>query len=130
MQCIVVTPESTIRDQQADYVAVELFDGEIGIAAGHAPLLGRVGFGEMRIKNAGATQRFYVEGGFLEVLDDVVTVLTPRAIPAAKIDTIVAREQLVTAQGKPANSDELRAIRDRAVAQARAQLRVARRATD
>ena len=37
LHCIVVTPEQTVRDEAADFVALTLFDGEIGIAPGHAP---------------------------------------------------------------------------------------------
>ncbi|MBN2578256.1 MAG: ATP synthase F1 subunit epsilon [Pirellulales bacterium] len=127
MQCIIVTPERTLRDQPADFIVVTLEDGEIGIASGHAPLLGRLGYGEMRVSQAGKTERFYVEGGFLEVLENVVTVLTPRAAPAEQIDPAVAREQLFSALSKPAPSGELLAVRNRAVAISRARLRVARR---
>ena len=49
MQCIVVTPEATVLDEPADFVALPLYDGEIGIAPGHAPTLGRLGYGEMRV---------------------------------------------------------------------------------
>jgi F-type H+-transporting ATPase subunit epsilon len=128
MQCIVVTPERTVRDEPADFVAVTLFDGELGIAPGHTPLLGRLGFGEMRITRSAHTDHFYVEGGFVEVLDDVVTVLTGRAIPADQIDEEVAEEQLRSALAKEARTPELMAVRGRAVAQSRAQIRVAERA--
>lgn len=128
MQCILVTPEATLRDVEASFVVVTLFDGELGIAPGHAPLIGRLGCGEVRIEDGGGLERFYVEGGFVEVLDNVVSVLTPRAIPAAAIDTAVAREQLADAMAKPAHTLEQRDARDRAVAQSRAQLRVARHA--
>ena len=50
MQCIVVTPERTIYDQPAQFVALTLYDGEIGVAPGHTPLIGRLGYGEMRIR--------------------------------------------------------------------------------
>ena len=50
-QCIVVTPEQTVRETPADFVAVTLFDGEIGIGPGHTPLIGRLGYGEMRIRH-------------------------------------------------------------------------------
>jgi F-type H+-transporting ATPase subunit epsilon len=129
MQCIVVTPERTVFDQSADFVALTLFDGEIGIAPGHTPMIGRLGFGEMRIRHEERDDRYYVEGGFVEVLDDVVSVLTRRAIPAGEIDEGVAREQLVSAQSRRATTPEAVAVRDRAVAESRGQLRVARRAT-
>ncbi len=50
LHCIVVTPEQTVLDEPADFVALPLFDGEIGIAPGHSPMIGRLGYGEMRIQ--------------------------------------------------------------------------------
>lgn len=125
MQCVVVTPERTFCDRTADFVALTLYDGEIGIAPGHTPLIGRLGYGEMRLREEGQTDRYYIEGGFVEVLDDVVTVLTQRVAPATEIDADVAREQLRSAQARRAALPEASAARDRAIEQARAQLRVA-----
>ncbi|MBN1912496.1 MAG: ATP synthase F1 subunit epsilon [Pirellulales bacterium] len=127
LQCIVVTPETTLRDTPAEFVALTLYDGEVGIAPGHTPLIGRLGAGEMRITQDGKTERYYVESGFVEVLNNTVSVLTSRAVPADRIDEAAAVEQLDTARSRPANTPELMAIRDRSVAQGRAQLRVARR---
>lgn len=126
LQCIVVTPETTILDEPAEFVAVPLYDGELGIAAGHTPLLGRLGYGELRIRKGASLQRFYVDGGFVEVVDDVVTVLTNNAMPADQVDPAVAAERLSAALARPAHTPELMEIRDRVVAQSRAQLRIAR----
>lgn len=128
LQCILVTPEKTLLDEQAEFVALPLYDGEIGVAPLHSPMIGRLGYGELRIKQGGSSRRFYVEGGFVEVLNDVVSVLTSRAVPADQLDEAVASEQLNSAQSRPANTPELMAIRDRVVAQSRAQLHIARRA--
>ena len=128
LRCTVVTPEQTVRDGPAQFVALSLYDGEIGIAPGHTPLIGRLGCGEMRVTHNGGVDRYYVEGGFVEVLGGVVSVLTNRAIPAAQLDMDVAREQLTSARARTANTPELMTARDRAVEQARAQLRVVRRA--
>lgn len=127
LQCIVVTPETTVKDQMADFVALPLFDGEAGIAMGHSPMIGRLGYGEMRIRVGEQTDKYYIDGGFVEVADDVVSVLTNRAIPAAALDPEVAAELLTTARQRVANTPELMQIRDRLVQQARAQLRVAKR---
>ena len=127
LQCIVVTPERTLYDRPADFVALTLFDGEIGIAPRHTPMIGRLGCGEMRIHHEEGIDRYYVEGGFVEVLGDVVSVLTNRAILAAEIDEAVVEEQLLSAQSRAATTPEAVTVRDRAVAQSRAQLRVARR---
>jgi F-type H+-transporting ATPase subunit epsilon len=128
MHCVVVTPEQTALDQDAEFVALPLFDGEIGIAPNHSPLIGRLGYGEMRIKSGGTTKTLYVDGGFVEVAGNVVSVLTNRAVPAAKVDGAAAEVQLANAMRHPASTAEQFEIRDRQIAQARAQLRIARRA--
>jgi F-type H+-transporting ATPase subunit epsilon len=128
IQCIIVTPERTAFEQQADSVVATLYDGEIGVWPRRSPFIGRLGCGELRVKSGETTDRFYIEGGFIEALEDVVTVLTGRAIPESEIDEAVATEQLISARAKPATSPELMAIRDRAVAQSRALLRAAHRA--
>ena len=126
--CSVVTPEQTALETKAEFVALPLFDGEIGIAPGHSPLIGRLGYGELRVRNGDKTQHFYVDGGFVQVADNVVSVLTNRAVPAHRLDTAAASEQLRTAIARPAAGKEEMAIRDRQISQARGQLRVASRA--
>jgi len=128
LQCIVVTPESTVLDEQVDFVALPLDDGEIGIAPGRSPMIGRLGYGELRLVSAGQPKRYYVDGGFVQIAGNVVSVLTNRAMPAAAIDQQVAAEHLSEARGRKANSEELLAARDRLERQARAQLRVAQHA--
>lgn len=128
LKCILVTPDRTVFDRPADFVAMPLFDGEIGIAPDHTPMIGRLGCGEMRVDGYEGYARYYVEGGFVEVLDNVVTVLTSRAVEASLIEADVAREQLQSALARPAHSPESMTVRDRVVSQSRAQLRVARRA--
>lgn len=130
LQCIVVTPESVLLEELAYFVALPLYDGEIGLAPGHTPMIGRLGCGEMRITGEQGTDRYYVEGGFVEVLDDVISVLTNRAVPAQQLDADRAQEHLAAARSRPANTPELMGIRDRAVTLARAELRVAQRAEE
>jgi F-type H+-transporting ATPase subunit epsilon len=128
LHCVVVTPEQTALDQDAEFVALPLFDGEIGIAANHSPLIGRLGYGEMRVKSGGTTKALYVDGGFVEVAGNVVSVLTNRAVPSTKVDGSAAETQLANAIRHPASTAEQLEIRDRQIAQARAQIRIARRA--
>lgn len=126
LQLVVVTPETTVLDESAEFVALPLFDGEIGIAPLHSPMIGRLGYGEMRVTHAGHVERYYLDGGFVQVVNDVVSVLTGRAVPAGNIKPSAASEQLAEARRRPSNTPELMALRDRAELQARAQLRVAR----
>jgi F-type H+-transporting ATPase subunit epsilon len=126
MQCIVVTPEQTAVQQEADFVALPLYDGEIGIAPNHSPMIGRLGFGEMRIRSGGATANYYVDGGFVQVADNVVSVLTNRAVPVDKVDGDAAEMALAKASSLPTATAEQRETKERTIAQARAQLRIAR----
>ena len=128
MKCLVVTPEETAVDEAVTFVALPLYDGEVGISENHAPMIGRMGYGELRLKcSDGKELRFYVDGGFVQVADNVVSVMTNRAIPAKDLKADEAEQTLKTASEMKANSDELFETRDKAVTQSRAQLRIARK---
>ncbi len=124
LQCTVVTPEKAVLDEPADFVALPMFDGELGVLPGRAPLIGRLGFGELRLQIGGKTRRYYIDGGFVQVRANVVTVLTPKAIAAADINAAAAEQALKDAQQVvatgPAHEAQLKAQQ-----RARAQLRVA-----
>jgi F-type H+-transporting ATPase subunit epsilon len=128
LQCIVVTPEATELDTPANFVALPLYDGEVGIAPGRAPLIGRLGYGELRVRYKNELIRYYVDGGFVQVADNVVSVLTNRALLGSVLDKDTAEEQLRTALSRSAAGAEELAIRERLILQARGQLRVASRA--
>ena len=128
VRCLVVTPEQTLVDELVDFVALPLYDGECGVAPNRSPLIGRLGYGELRIRRDREIVRFYVDGGFVQVADNVVSVLTHRAIPATALDQSTAAEQLRSALARKAAGPEELAIRDRLISQARGRLRVARHA--
>ena len=128
LNCIVVTPEETALEQSTSFLVLPLYDGEKGIAPGHSPMIGRLGFGEMRLKNEdGSTSRYYIDGGFVQIADNMVSVLTGRAVLASELDAEVIAEQLESARNRPSNTPELMDIRDRVISQSRAQLRVAQK---
>lgn len=75
----VISPERTIYEGQADLVVAPAWDGEVGILPRHAPMVTLLGSGDLRVRRGGIEERFFVSGGFLQVADDVVTVLSERA---------------------------------------------------
>ncbi|HLJ93612.1 MAG TPA: ATP synthase F1 subunit epsilon [Gemmataceae bacterium] len=127
LQCVVVTPERAVLDEPVDFVALPMYDGELGVLRGRAPLIGRLGYGELRLRHGTTTRRFFVDGGFAQVRRNVVTVLTPRAIRGEDIDTQAATQTLETAPmvTLPAEAQE---AQQKNRERARAQLRVAERA--
>ena len=126
LHCVVVTPERTLLDEKSvEFVALPMYDGELGVLPGRMALIGRLGYGELRIKRAGQVERFFVEGGFAQVRTNVVTVLTPRAMKAEEINPVAVREALQAAQA-PAATPQAHDAQIKAQEKARAQLRVAR----
>jgi F-type H+-transporting ATPase subunit epsilon len=128
LRVVVVTPEATVVETSADFVALPLIDGEYGVAPLHSPMIGRLGYGELRIRSGGHVNRYYADGGFVQVNNNVVSVLTNRAVPAESLDSAIASEQLRTVLSRRAAGSEELAIRDRLISQARGQLRVSSRA--
>lgn len=126
--CIVVTPEATVLEEKTSFVALPLHDGEKGIGPNHAPLIARLGCGELRLKTeSGETTRLYVDGGFVQISDNTVSVLTDRAMPSTEVNEEAARDLLETAKTQKAASDEQIDAREKTINQARAQIRVAQR---
>ena len=75
----VVSPERVLFEGEADSVVAPAYDGEVGILTQHAPMLTLLGRGELRVGSGASARRFAVEGGFLQVADDHVRVVTERA---------------------------------------------------
>jgi F-type H+-transporting ATPase subunit epsilon len=129
LRCVVVTPERAVLDVAADFVAVPMADGELGIERGRLPLIGRLGYGELRLRRGRTVQRYYVDGGFVQVRADVVTVLTTRAVAAAALKVETALQALEASHGIASTPEEQEAhLRNQA--RARAQLRVAAKARE
>jgi F-type H+-transporting ATPase subunit epsilon len=81
--CSVVTPEREVVDtDEATFVAFPAHDGEVGILAHRAPLLCQLGKGKLRIEKRGETLRFDIQGGFAQMVDNRLTILTENAKPA------------------------------------------------
>lgn len=75
----VISPERVLYEGTARGVIAPAFDGEIGILPMHAPLMTLLGRGTLRVDTAEGEQRFRVDGGFLQVVDDAVRVVTEQA---------------------------------------------------
>lgn len=89
----IVSAEENIYSGLAEMVIAPAEEGQVGIAARHAPLLTRLKPGEVQVKiDNRETLPFYVSGGILEVQPHIVSVLADRAIRAKDIDEAAALE--------------------------------------
>jgi F-type H+-transporting ATPase subunit epsilon len=76
----VISPEAVLFQGETDSVVAPAYDGEVGILTGHAPLMALLGEGQLRLGSGGG-RRFNVSGGFMQVLNDHVRVVTEKASP-------------------------------------------------
>jgi F-type H+-transporting ATPase subunit epsilon len=72
----VITPRRLLADADADVVALPTLEGEIGVLPGHRPLFTALGIGVLSYRVGGDEERFAVKGGFAEVREDEVVVVT------------------------------------------------------
>ena len=76
MHVSVISPEATTFDGPADSVVAPAYDGEVGILPRHAPFMTLLGEGTLVVRTEGGERRFNVRGGFLQVVEDTVRVVT------------------------------------------------------
>jgi F-type H+-transporting ATPase subunit epsilon len=77
----VATPEKLVVDQQVTEAEVPGQDGYLGILAGHAPLLSALGEGQLTYSTGGTKSALKIDGGFVEVFENTVSILADHADP-------------------------------------------------
>ncbi|CAN5811595.1 F0F1 ATP synthase subunit epsilon [soil metagenome] len=97
----IITPERIAYQGRVDAVVATAQDGAFGLLPGHAPMMVVLGIGEFRIRQGDRFEWFAIGEGFLHVLDDVVTVLTPFAESAREVNVDEARRLELTAAENP-----------------------------
>jgi F-type H+-transporting ATPase subunit epsilon len=128
LRLILVTPETTLLDEPVAALRFPLYDGQIGILPGRAPLIGRLGYGELRLTRPGGGQAsFFIDGGFVQVKGSAVSILTNRALPPDEINAAEASQQLDRAVARVAHTDAEAAARARDQERARRMLAMAAR---
>jgi len=123
LQLDVITPERRLLSEEVDAVTVPGLGGELGILPGHTPLISQLQTGVLSYTRGGESRRLLVSGGFVEVNDDRVSVLTDLAELPGEIDAARARAERDDAEkrlgaftGAPEEMAEVRTQLDRAAA--------------
>ena len=127
----VVSAEESIYSGEAEFVVLPGVMGELGIYPKHTPLITQIKPGQVRIKIPGQAEEtvVFVQGGFLEVQPDVVTVLSDTAIRARDLDeakALQAKQAAEEAMQNKTSKEEL-ARAESELAGAMAQLAAIRR---
>jgi F-type H+-transporting ATPase subunit epsilon len=107
LRLVLVTPEKTLFDRPVASIRVPMFDGSAGIYPARAPLVGRLGIGELKLNGTdGGSESYFVEGGFIQVKGEQVSVLTNGAMPVSEISRASAAAELEQARAEKATSEE------------------------
>ncbi len=123
----VVTPEGAVLECEAKSATFPAYDGEMGILPNHAPLLAKLGIGVLKVVGVdGESHRFYVDGGFAQVADNKLSLLTEQACPIDELDKEAVDGLFTHASGLKATSSAEFEVRDAAYERARVQRRLTR----
>ncbi len=125
----VVTPERKVVEAEVESVTVPTANGEAGIMSAHAPLISALKPGILTYSEKGNVEKLAVSTGFVEVSNNLVSVMTDFAenaddvdLNAAKIDREEAEKELASVATEPSENTE--AIRER-IEHANARIQVA-----
>ncbi len=105
LQLVVVTPETTLLNEPVVGVRFPLFDGQIGVLPGRMPVVGRLGCGELVLTTDAGERSYFVDGGFVQIRGDVVTLLTSRCLASSAVSAATAESELQEASGRKTSSD-------------------------
>ena len=127
-RCVIVTPEQQVLDESLAQAVVPAHDGLVGILTDRAPLLVKLGVGELRLDLAGGQSRtFLIDGGVAQMKDNRLTIITDDAIPAAEINAEEARAAAAEASAQRITDAESFKQRQHRLARARAMQQMASR---
>ena len=123
LQVELVSPERILFSGDATSVTARTADGDIAFLTGHAPFIGLLNIGVVTIDlTDGTRMKVAVHGGFVEVMDDRVTILSDVAELPDQIDRARAERALAAVQGSTGSGD---AEADAAARRARVRLELA-----
>ena len=103
LHCVITSPEGSVFNGEGSSVVVTATDGELCILPRHAPLIAALGNGEARVTlgKDGRRARFFIHGGFCQVLNNQVTVLATRVESLESTAKADAEEKLKVLEANP-----------------------------
>ena len=125
-QCTLVTPEAKVADEKIVYASIPAHDGQMGVEHLRAPMLIKLGYGLLRLDLAdNSSDTYFIAGGFAQVKDDVLSILSDEATLASEISASEAEKELQSLLSENAKTGQEKEDYDNAVLRARARVAVA-----
>ena len=138
VRCKLITPEAALFNDEVEYASVPLWDGLVGVQHGGAPLVAKLGLGELRLDfpdtqgAKGGSRSYFLKDGFLRLANNELTLLASSAIPVENLTESECDAELKAAEARvvPEGTADRLGEMDRITAarnSARAKLALARR---
>lgn len=96
-RCRLVTPAARLFDEPVSSAVVPMWDGLMGFLPGRAPILGKLGIGELKLEfagNASVPGNYFIDGGVLQMAENELTILAERATAVGDLKAGEAEAQL------------------------------------
>ena len=109
VQVNIVTPDGPVYDSEVTMVVAKTTSGEIGVLAGHIPMVAPLAISAVKLKKQDGSQEVVaINGGFIEVRPEKISILAPAAEVASNIDITRAKAALARAEQRiQAKNDEI-----------------------
>ena len=124
-ECTIITPHGPIYTGRVESASIPAHDGEVGILQHRAPLVCKLGAGQLRFRSEAGLESWFIDGGFAHVRDDRLLVLTQEALRPEQINIADAWARLEHARQMIAVDEVSTRRRTQLETSARARLRVA-----
>lgn len=125
--CTLVTPVAEVFEKEVTYVNLPAHDGQLGVATGRAPLLARLGAGELTLtEKDGKETKLIVVGGFAQIKAGKLVILTDETHELGAVKAEQAQKDLAQALATQAVQEGDVERKERKVARARALLAAAK----
>lgn len=105
-RCRLITPESQVFDEPVNAAVVPAWDGLLGVLPNRAPMVLKLGTGELRVdfpdkgSAKGGSRSFFVDDGFVQMLDNTLTILAAYAVGADRLSEADAQAELAKVSGR------------------------------
>ncbi len=109
--CKLITPAAKVLEDEVVYASIPAWDGLFGVLADRAPIVAKLGLGELRLDfpgkgaAAGGSRSFLVEDGFVQMVNNKMTILANKAIPTETITIGDAEAELKAAEARQVPAD-------------------------
>ncbi len=124
--CTLVTPEEEVFSRSVESVVVPAHDGKLGVLTLRSPLLTKLGYGRLTLaSDSGSPESFFIAGGFAQMQDNHLTILTDESKPVGEITAAEAETLLDEATAEAAETTAEKEIRQKKIERARGMLTVA-----